>query len=102
MYGLCGKMKAHPGQRDVLLGHMLKSAENMRDVKGCYIYLIGTLPDDPDAIWITEVWANKADHDASLALEAIKAVIAVARPLIADMSEGFEFTPLGGAGLPAS
>lgn len=100
MYGLCGKMKAHPGQGEALLKHMLSSAAHMEAVVGCHLYVIGTLPDEPDTLWITEVWETQEAHRGSLNLEWVKASITVARPLIADMSEGFEFVPVGGKGLP--
>lgn len=99
MYGLIGKMTAHPGQRDALTSHLLKAANDMREMNGCYIYVISNAADDPNIIWITEVWRSKDDHDASLQREDVRAVITAARPLIAAM-EGFEIAPLGGVGLP--
>ena len=54
--------------------------------------------DDPDGIWVTEVWRTQADHQGSLALPATQALIAVARPLIAGMSGRVEFEPVRGQG----
>lgn len=99
MYGLFGKMRAHPGQRETLIGHLLHAANLLRDLDGCYLYVISKA-DDSEGIWVTEVWANKDDHQNSLTHDAIKSLIAVARPLIADMPQRFEFTPVGGKGLP--
>jgi len=99
MYGLFGKMTAQSGKRDELLDIMLKSAEGLRDFEGCYLYVISIAPDDPDGIWIFETWRDQEAHRGSLALEAIQAVIAVARPLIASMTDRVELTPLGGKGL---
>jgi len=99
MYGLIGKMTAHPGQREALTNALLKSANDMREMEGCYIYAISNATDDPNVIWITEVWRSKADHDTSLQREDVRAVITLARPLIAAI-EGFEIAPLGGVGLP--
>lgn len=100
MYGLFGKMRAHPGQREALIGHLLHAATLLRDLDGCYLYVISSADDDPDGIWVTEMWASKDDHQNSLTHDAIKSLITVARPLIADMPQRFEFTPLGGKGLP--
>ena len=100
MYGLHGKMTAQPGQRDALLDIMLSGTDTSNPMPGCYLYLISRATDDPDGIWITEIWRSKEDHDASLTLDAVKALIAVARPLIAGGSDRSEFTPLGGLGLP--
>ena len=100
MYGLNGKMIAHPGQRDVLIGYLLQAAAGMRNLEGCYIYIVSSAPDDENAIWVTEVWRSQADHQASLTLAGSQKLIALARPLIAGFSDRVEFVPVGGKGLP--
>jgi len=55
--------------------------------------------DDPDTIWVTEAWADRAAHGASLQEEAAKALIERARPLIAEFADRAEFRPEGGKGL---
>ncbi len=102
MFGLYGKIKTQPGQRDKLIDIMLKAAAIMPDVEGCYVYIINSAPDDPDAIWVTEVWRSQADHEASLKLDSVKAIITTAMPMIAEGTQRIEVTPLGGKGLPAS
>jgi quinol monooxygenase YgiN len=100
MYGLFGKMRSCPGQRDALIAHLLHAADLLRDLDGCYLYIVSSALDDADGIWVTEMWRSQADHQASLTHQAVRDLIAVARPLIAEMPERFEFTPLGGKGLP--
>ncbi|MDX1994392.1 MAG: antibiotic biosynthesis monooxygenase [bacterium] len=100
MYGLFGKMRTHPGQREVMIGHMLEAARLLGELDGCYLYIVNSVPDDPDGIWVNEVWRSREDHQASLNHEAIKSLISVARPLIAEMTERYEVTPVGGKGLP--
>jgi quinol monooxygenase YgiN len=99
MYGLHGKIRAQAGQREALLALFLNDEASLNSMEGCYLYLISSAVDDADAIWITEVWRSQADHQASLANEAVRALITAARPLIADMTDRSEFTPLGGKGL---
>ncbi|HEY7833769.1 MAG TPA: putative quinol monooxygenase [Ktedonobacterales bacterium] len=98
-YGLTGKMIAQPGQRDALVALLLEASRQVAEVPGCEVYIIAASPAEPDAIWITEVWASKDAHDASLAVPAVQATIARARPLIAGFGERFESVPLGGKGL---
>ena len=57
------------------------------------------IANEPDAIAVTEVWDDKAAHDASQQLERVRAVIGRARPLIAWMGESLELRPVGGQGL---
>jgi quinol monooxygenase YgiN len=100
MFGLIGKLKTHPGQRDQLIDHLLRGAGILRDLDGCYLYVIHSATDDPDTVWVTEVWKSQADHQASLTNEGIRAIITSARPLLAEPPEGFEVVPLGGKGIP--
>jgi quinol monooxygenase YgiN len=96
MYGLIGKMIAQPGQRDALLEIMLEAIHGM---PGCRSYVVARDPANADAIWITEVWDDQQSHQASLALPAVQAAIARARPLIAGFGERFQTDPVGGVGL---
>lgn len=102
MYGRFGKMQAYEGQRDTLIGHLLAAAHLLRQVDGCLLYVVSSAPDDSQAVWVMEVWRSQADHLASLTLDAVKDLIAVARPLIASIEPGIEFVPHGGKGLPES
>ena len=98
MYGLQGKLLAKPGQRDALIALLMESAGGP-PLPGCRLYLVSEIPSEPDAIAITEVWDDKAAHDASLQLEHVRLVIGRARPLIAGMDVSLELRPVGGAGL---
>ena len=99
MYGLIGKLKAIPGQRDALSKILLDGAAGM---PGCLSYVVATDPTDSDAIWITEAWVSQELHQASLTLRAVQHAIAQGRPLIAGFGERFETTPIGGHGLQHS
>ena len=98
MYGLQGKMLAKPGQRDALLAVLLEASRGAA-MPGCRLYVVSEVPAEPDAIAITEIWDDKAAHDASLQLESVRALIAKARPLIASMGDSIELRPVGGQGL---
>jgi len=98
MYGLQGKLIAKPGQRDALIALLLENAAG-DGMTGCQLYVVSEVPAEPDAIAITEVWDDKAAHDASLQLERVRTTIAKARPLIAGMGESLELRPIGGQGV---
>lgn len=97
MYGLIGRMKAVPGQRDALIAILL---EGTHDMPGCLSYVVARDPADADSVWITEVWDSRESHAASLTLPAVQQAIARGKPLIAGFGERFETEPVGGAGLP--
>ncbi len=96
MYGLIGKFTCVPGHRDALVSHLLAGSG---DMPGCLSYIVATDPVDANAIWVTEVWDNETSHRGSLALPAVQAAIAAARPLIAGMESVATTAPVGGVGL---
>ena len=97
MYGMIGKFSAVPGKRDELISYMLGSIGEM---PGCLSYVVSRDPQDPDAVWVSEVWRDKDSHRASLGIPAVKAAIQKARPIIAKFDQSVEVEPVGGVGLP--
>ncbi|MFA6114511.1 MAG: putative quinol monooxygenase [Sphingomonas sp.] len=93
MFGLIGKLKAKPGQRDALAALLAGGSETM---PGCISYVVAEDLADADALWITEIWESKAAHDASLSLPAVKEAIAKGRPLIAGFESGAQTRPISG------
>lgn len=96
MYGLIGKMKAVPGQRDALISILLEGVSTM---PGCLSYVVAKDPADADAIWVTEVWDSQTSHEASMSLPAVKDAISRGKPLIASFDEYRETVPVGGHGI---
>jgi quinol monooxygenase YgiN/mannose-6-phosphate isomerase-like protein (cupin superfamily) len=91
------KATAKSGQGDALAERLLEVADALRAVPACELYLINRSPEEPDAVWVTEVWSSQEELDAALAAtdqEQIQAVLA--------LSEGewerTDLTPVGGVG----
>lgn len=97
-YGLFGKFIAVDGKRDELIAILLQAAELLQQNGDCHTYIVGT-SDNPNDVWVSELWENKEAHDAALEPEDIRELIMTARPLMADMPAGTEFQALGGKGL---
>ena len=97
MYGLIGKMTAVEGQRDALAAILITG---LRDMPGNLSYIVAVAPEDPNALWITEVWTDAEAHKASLSLPSVQDAIGKGRPLIAGLERIAETAPLGGVGLP--
>lgn len=96
MYGLIGKIKAAPGQRDALIAILL---EGIAGMPGCQSYIVAQDGIDTDSIWVTEVWESQASHRASLSLPSVQQAIARGKPLIVSFEQHVETTPVGGHGL---
>ena len=96
MYGIIGKIKAIDGKRDALIQILI---EGSKEMPGCLCYIVAKDNWEENDIWITEVWTDQANHQASLSLPSVKNAIDKGRPLIAGFGERFETTPIGGQGL---
>jgi quinol monooxygenase YgiN len=99
--GLYTKFTTQTGQRDRLVDRLLRAAQLMEQAPGCTLYLVNTSPDDPAAVWVTEVWASEEQHCDSLSLSGVPALIQETLPLLALPPEQIRLAPVGGKGLPA-
>jgi quinol monooxygenase YgiN len=99
-YGLHGKLQAAEGKGEQLASILLKASQLVSSAKGCHLYLISEDKNDKDAVWVTEVWDSKEDHDNSLKGEGVRELISQAIPILAGQPEkGQELLVLGGAGI---
>ena len=96
MYGLIGKIKTADGKRNELISILL---EGTSDMPGCIHYVIAKDTNDPNAIWVTEVWDTQENHQNSLSLPSVQEAITRGKPLMTGFGERFETVPVGGHGL---
>lgn len=80
MYGLIVKLTSAPGRRNELIAMM--GGEDSHTVPGCLSFIVAEDVGDENILWITEVWANKASHEASLQTPPIKESLTDADTLI--------------------
>jgi quinol monooxygenase YgiN len=97
-YGLLGKIYAQPGERDALVAALLAAAQLLEGDATCIHYVIST-SDEPEAVWVSEVWTEADAHDASLARPEIRGLIERVRPLVAGMSDQTQLHVHGGKGV---
>ncbi|MBS4218535.1 antibiotic biosynthesis monooxygenase [Bacillus sp. FJAT-49711] len=98
-FALFGKLSAKDGQRDVLVNILLQAADSMRQLEDCEMYLVNISPEDPNSVFVYEVWIDESAHQASLSLEAAQALIQQAKPIIAGMERIATLSPKGGKGI---
>lgn len=97
------KITANGGQGDELAQAMLRVADSLRAAPGCELYLINRSPEQPDVIWVTELWLDQESLDASLEglrSEAGRAQMAEVMALAGGGFERIDLIPRGGVGLP--
>ncbi len=100
MYLLHGKLTAKAGRSNELADILLEASRLVSTAKGCKLYVIGRDQNDPDSVYVTEIWESKEDHDNSLKAEGVRELIMKAMPIIAGAPQkGQELEILGGAGI---
>lgn len=100
-YGLHNNLQAAAGKGPELAAILQEAAALVSSASGCRIYIVSLDESTPDAVWVTEVWDSKQEHDDSLGLPGVRGLISKAMPLLAAPPQrGQTLEVLGGAGLP--
>lgn len=89
-----GTLGVVAGRRDELVRHLTRRSEALRDA-GCLAYEVGIDDEQPDTVFVVELWRDQAAHQASLSLPEVQESIAAARPLLSGEFGGFRFTVVG-------
>ncbi len=100
MYLLQGKLSAISGKAEELAQILMEASKLVATAKGCKLYVIGKDKMEQNAVFVTEIWERKEDHDNSLKVNGVKELISRAMPLLDGPPEkGQELELLGGAGI---
>lgn len=99
-YLLHGRLIAKENRFEELAGILLEASQLISTAKGCRLYVVGKDESDTNAVWVTEIWDSKEDHDNSLNVEGVRDLIARAIPILEDTPQkGQEIVLLGGFGV---
>lgn len=93
-YANVGTLGALPGQRDQLVEILIRRNAELQSA-GCLLYEVGVNDEQPDTVFVVELWSSAAEHRASLQLASVQDAIAAARPLMSGDMSGFRFDVLG-------
>lgn len=89
-----GTLGAKPGQRDALAAILARPNPDLA-AAGCLLYEVGVHDDQPDTVFVAELWESAEAHRASLALPSVRAAITKAMPLLSGEMGSDEFTVTG-------
>jgi quinol monooxygenase YgiN len=89
-----GTLGVKPSKRDALVEILTRRNRQLGDA-GCLLYEVGVDDNEPDKVFVAELWTSAEAHRASLHLESVRAAIAEARPLLSGQIEGCRFTVVG-------
>lgn len=89
-----GLLEASPGNREALLAVLTRPSADLA-AAGCLMYEVGVNDEDPDAVFVSELWESAEAHAQSLELPSVRAAITEARPLMSGRMEGMRFDVVG-------
>jgi quinol monooxygenase YgiN len=89
-----GTLGVVPGKRDQLLATLTARSDVLKGI-GCLVYEVGVNDEEPDTVFVVEIWDSAEAHQSSLALPEVQAAIAGARPLLSGVFGGFHFDVVG-------
>lgn len=98
-FSLFGKFLVQEGEQETMVNILLEAAESMKNLDVCKLYLVSTSEEEPDAVYVYEVWENENAHQASLTLEATQTLIKRAKPIIIGMERINTLNARGGKGI---
>jgi quinol monooxygenase YgiN len=81
MFMLHSRLAAKPGRRNELLA-ILNEGEREPALPGCRLYVVALDEQDPDGVWVTEIWVSGEAHAGSLEIDRVREQIVRATPLI--------------------
>ncbi len=87
-----------PGKRDELIERLNKSIGMLQRTPGCIYYLI-SVTEEPDVVWVSELWESKEAKDALAGDPESAKIMQELTPLIVSMAERTTMTVVGGFGL---
>jgi quinol monooxygenase YgiN len=100
MYLLHGSLSAKPGHAGELANLLITASQLVSTSPGCKLYAISQDAQQPDVVFVTEIWETKQDHANSLQQPGVIQLIQKAMPIIDKQPEkGQELSILGGFGI---
>ena|SRR5690242_7814187 len=100
-YALLNRLVAKPDQRGRVVDILLKSGSFFEHNPACLLYLVSEARDDPNLIWVVDVWTSQEAHTKALQAPELRPFVEEAKPLLEGMPEQIEIRPVGGKGLPS-
>lgn len=98
-YSINGYITAMTGKREELLKYLLEAAHEMKHLTTCQCYIVGTQDDEPDNVYVFEVWDSEEAHKVSLTLPIFQELIQKAKPIIAGLKSFPALKIHGGKGI---
>ncbi|AIZ61493.1 antibiotic biosynthesis monooxygenase [Bacillus safensis] len=101
-FSLFNKFMVQEGEKEKMVDILLEAAESMKNLDECEIYLVNISENEPNSVYVYEVWANEDAHQASLGHEATQTLISRAKPIITGIDRINTLITQGGKGISSN
>ena len=98
-FSLLNKFIVQEGKNEEMVNILLEAAQSMEDLAECEIYLVNTGENEPNSVYVYEVWTDESAHQASLGLEVTINLISRAKPIITSVERIATLKTIGGKGI---
>jgi quinol monooxygenase YgiN len=95
-FALLNRLTAKSGRRDRVVEILLESGKLFDDNPACRLYLVAESADDPDLIWVADLWTSEGEHAAALKVPEMRPFVEECMPLLEGMPEQIRLLPAGG------
>jgi quinol monooxygenase YgiN len=97
-YTLLNKLTAKPGKRDRVVEILLESGRLFEGNEACLLYLVTAAEDDPNVVWVVDLWTSQDAHAEALKDPALRPFVDDAMQVLAGPPEQIEVTSMGYVG----
>jgi quinol monooxygenase YgiN len=95
-FALLNRLTAKPGQRDRVVEILVESGKLFDDNRACRLYLVAESEDDPNLIWVADLWTSEEEHAEALKVPEMRPFVEQCMPLLEGMPEQIKVRPVGG------
>jgi quinol monooxygenase YgiN len=95
-FALLNRLAAKPGERDVVVRNLLDSGRLFDDNPACLLYLVVEAVDDPDGIWVVDLWSSEEEHSTALQAPELRRYVSETVPLLRGAPEQIQVRVAGG------
>jgi len=89
-----GTLGVKSGRRDDVVAILTRRSTEL-DAAGCLLYEVGVSDEQPETVFVAELWTSAEAHQGSLQLESVRAAISDAMPLLSGEMDGYRFHVTG-------